>query len=388
VNLGSLAVRGLFRHKFRNTLTIIGVAVAVVTFMLLRTVNTAWSVAADFAAKDRIATRHKMTFVIPLPKRYIDTVRAADGITAATWANWFGAKNPNDPNDFFPSMAVDPQTFLEVYDEAAVPDADRARWFEDRKGALVGDILAKKLNLKVGDRITLEGTIYPGQWDFNISGIYKATRKSLDRSQFLFHWDYLNESVQPYQKDQIGWIVARVDDPGRSAEIATAIDRTFDIQDVQTLSMSERAMNTSFMGMLSGILRALDIVAGIILVILLMILGNTIGMGVRERTHEYGVLKALGFTPSQIALSVVGEATVMGLAAGALGLSIAYPFVNYGIGRWLAENMGGMFPYFEIAPSTAVAGFGAAALLGALSGIIPARRAARLTVTDALRRVA
>src|SRR5262249_46576794 len=160
------------------------------------------------------------------------------------------------------------------------------RWFEDRKGAIVGDVLAKKLGVKVGDKITLQGTIFPGDWQFNIDGIYTAKRKSVDRSQFLFNWDYMNESLAERRKDQIGWIVTRIDDAGRSAAISAAIDKIFDEKDVQTATMSERAMNLGFMATVSALLTALDIVSIIILLIMSMILGNTVAMGVRERTTE------------------------------------------------------------------------------------------------------
>ena len=84
---------------------------------------------------------------------------------------------------------------------------------QDRRGAIIGDILAKKMGWKVGDKVTLQSGIYRGgDWEFTVDGIYTATRKSLDRSQFIFHWDYLNENAPVRMKDQVGWVVARVTD--------------------------------------------------------------------------------------------------------------------------------------------------------------------------------
>jgi putative ABC transport system permease protein len=220
-----------------------------------------------------------------------------------------------------------------------------------------------------------------------VSGIYHATRRSMDRSEFLFHWDYLNQAMPERRRDQVGWIIARVDNPRASGGVSAAIDRAFDVQDVQTLSMSERSMNLSFMGMMSGILAAINAISGVILLILLMLFGNTMSMGVRERTHEYGVLRALGFLPKHVAGFILGEAAALGLAAGVLGLALSYPFVQYGLGRWLEENMGSMVPYFRIEPVTAVQALGFSLLLGVLAAVIPAARASRLTVTDALRRI-
>jgi putative ABC transport system permease protein len=383
-----IAARNLWRNKLRTVLTVLGGAVAILTFVALRTVLSSWSAAADFAAKDRIATRHKVSFVISMPKRYIDDIRAVPGVKQATFMTWFGGKNPKDPNQFFASLGVEPDKVLDVMDEMIVPPDQKQRWLEDKKGAVVGDVLARQLGVKVGDRITLQGSIYPGDWEFNIDGIYTATRKSVDRSTFMFHWSYLNDSLPDARKDEIGWITTRVDDPGRGPAVAAAIDTLFDDKDVQTTTMSERAMNLSFLGMLSAILGALNVISAIILLIMMMLIGNTIAMGVRERTREYGVLRALGFRPGHIRTFIMGEAIVLGLLAGIVGLALSYPLVELGIGRFLEENMGAWFPYFRIAPETAALAVGLAVMLAASAATIPARRAARLAVTDALRRVA
>lgn len=388
MNLVSVAARNVLRNKFRTLLTVIGAAVAVLAFVLLRTVLSAWNVAADHAAKDRIATRHKISFILPLPKRYMDTVREVPGVTEGSFMSWFGAKDPRDANNFFASMAVESKTFFKVYDEMVVSPEDMERWLGDRKGAIVGDVLAARLKVKPGDTVTLEGTIYPGNWQFNVSGIYTTTRKSIDRSQFIFHYDYLNESLPERQRDQIGWMTARIDDPSRSADISAAIDKIFDEKDVQTATMSERAMNLSFMAMMSAVLTALNVVSVIILLIMMMILGNTIAMGVRERTREYGVLRALGFEPKHVRIFIIGEAATIGLLAGFIGLVVSYPIVELGLGRWLEENMGAWFPYFRIEPATMVMAVLLSMGLSLAASLIPAYNASKLSVTDALRRVA
>ncbi|WP_437951177.1 FtsX-like permease family protein [Sorangium sp. So ce296] len=388
MNLVSVAARNVLRNKFRTLLTVIGAAVAVLAFVLLRTVLTAWNVAADYAAKDRIATRHKISFILPLPKRYMATLREVPGVTDGTFMSWFGGKDPRDATNFFGSMAVESATFFKVYDEMVVSPADMERWQADRKGAIVGDVLATRLGVKVGDTVTLEGSIYPGPWQFNVSGIYTASRKSIDRSQFIFHYDYLNESIPERDRDQIGWMAARIDDPSRSAEISAAIDKIFDEKDIQTATMSERAMNMSFMAMMSAVLTALNVVSVIILLIMMMILGNTIAMGVRERSREYGVLRALGFEPKHVRIFIIGEAATTGLLAGLVGLAIAYPIIELGMGRWLEENMGGMFPYFRIDPLTMVMAVLLSMGLSLVASLLPAHQASKLSVTDALRRVA
>jgi putative ABC transport system permease protein len=384
----TLALRNVWRNRFRASLTALGVAVTVVTFVLLRTIIWAYTYGAEVAAKDRVVTRHKVTFVMTLPKRYVDEVRQSPGVARATWANWFGGKDPKHENEFFSTLAVDPQTFFDVYDEMRVP-ADRLEaWRQDRRGAIVGDVVAKKLGWKVGDRVSLSSQIFPGDWEFHVAGIYEATRKSIDRSQFIFHWDYLNDALPPRQRDQVGWVVSRVSDPGRTAEVGVALDRAFDEKDTQTLSQSEGAFNASFLGMFSAVLRAIDAVSLAILLIMMLILGNTVAMGVRERTHEYGTLRAIGFLPKHVAGFVLGEALATGALGGLLGLLLAYPIVEKGMGRFVEENMGGFFPYFQIPPATAALALALALALGALAAAVPAYRASRLNVVDALRRVA
>ncbi len=387
MNLLLLAVRNVRRNTLRNLLTMLGLAVAVVAFVAIRTVLTAWSTASDYAAKDRIATRHKMSFVIPLPRHYADTVREIPGIHAVTWMNWFGAKDPRRPDTFFGNIAVDPGSFLEVYDEITLPPDQKAAWFETKNGAIVGEVLAKELGVKPGDKLTLQGTIFPGSWEFQISGIYKPTRQSIDRMSLYFHWDYLNESLPESRRDKIGWVVSRIDNPVTGPQLAQQIDRIFDEREAPTLTQSERDLNLSFMGMVSGILKALNIVSIVIMLIMLMILGNTIAMGVRERTREQGVLMAIGFSPVQIALPIIGEAVTMGLIGGALGLAFSYPLVQMGMGRWLEENMGAYFPYFRIDPLTALFAVLLCGVLGVLASIVPAWGAAKMNVTDALRQV-
>lgn len=387
MNIVGIGIRNVWRNKTRTGLTVLGGAVAVLAFILLRTVLWAWNVGAEYAAKDRLATRNKISFILPIPKRYVDTVREVPGIKQATWANWFGGKDPKLPNEFFATLAVDPPTFFEVYSEAVVKPDDKARWLEDRRGAIVGDVLARKLGVKVGDKLTLTGTIFPGDWDFNIDGIYEATAKSIDRSQLVFHWNYLNESVPERRRDQIGWIVSRVDHPEDSANITAAVDKIFDEKDIQTTTMSERAMNNSFMAGFSAILTALDIVSIIILLIMMLILGNTIAMGVRERTREYGVLRALGFSPKHVATFVIGEALTIGLLSGLIGVALSYPIVQQGMGRWLEENMGSFFPYFRVNAVTAGVAVLLSVSLAAIASLIPARQASQLSIIDALRRV-
>ncbi len=390
MTLTGLAVRNVFRNTFRTVLTVAGVAVATVAFIFLRTLVSAWTDASTLAVKDRLITRHKITFVMTLPHKYIDELRNIPHVRVATFANWFGAKDPKHDHEFFANFAVDGDTYFKVYDDIVVPPADLETWQHDPQGAIVGNMLAAKMGWKVGDKVSLESGIYPvrPEWDFKIDGIYDTKGRAVDRNSFYFHWKYMNDSQPVERREQIGWIISRVDNPNDTATVAAGVDKVFDEKDTQTLSQDERAFTAGFLAGLSAVLFAVDVISVVILVIMMLVLGNTIAMGVRERTNEYGVLKALGFSGQQIAGFVLGEAVTIALVGGVLGVVFAYPFVELGIGRWLEENMGQFFPYFRVPPVVTALALALAILLGVLAAAIPAWNASRLRVVDALRRVA
>ncbi|MFI5297789.1 MAG: ABC transporter permease [Polyangiales bacterium] len=390
MTLAGLAARNILRSPFRTFLTVMGVVVATITFILLRTVVTAWTAAADYAAKDRVATRHKITFVMTLPKRYIDDVRATPHIREATYANWFGGKDPKHDREFFATIAIDSPTFFKVYDDIVVPPAQLADYMKDPAGAVIGDSLAKTMGWKVGDKVILQSGIYANQadWEFHIRGIYDVKSKAVDRQTLYFHWDYLDKTLPPSRAGHIGWIVSRVDDPAKTADIAVALDKSFDDREIQTLSQDEHAFQASFLAGFSAVLTALNLVSGVILVIMLLVLGNTIAMGVRERTSEYGAMKALGFTGGHIVFFIVTEALLTAVIGGVIGIGVAVPFVNQGLGRWLEEHMGNLFPHFRVEPVSIVLALSITFLFGAFAAVIPALSASRLKVVDALRRVA
>jgi putative ABC transport system permease protein len=363
------------------------VVVAILTFVLLRTLIWSWTAAIEQSSTDRIGIRHRISFTKSMPKKYLQEVRDTPGVTAAAYATWFAGKYPKRENDFFATIAVEPTDFLNVFDELRVLAGSAADWKQNRRGVLVGDSLAKKHGWKVGDKVLLRGTIYPGDWEFEISGIYTALRASVDRSTFYFHWGYLNDALPARTKDQIGWIAARIGAAAGTADICRRVDDKFAERDVQTTCMSAKAMEAEKRGMLSALLRAIDVVSIVILLIMTAILGNTIAMGVRERTSEYGMLRALGFMPKQIVLFVLGESLVIGMLGAGLALLISYPFVNGLVGRFLEENMGFFFSEFSVQPLLAVQAIAIALLLSAVAGAIPAYSTTRLSAVDALRRV-
>ncbi|HSK03085.1 MAG TPA: ABC transporter permease [Kofleriaceae bacterium] len=391
MNIGTYPARNLFRRRGRTILTLIVIAVTVLIFSLLRTVDHAWKVGAEEAAKDRLATRHKVSITMQLPRRYIDDVRdpaKVPGIKAATWANWFAGKDPRERVPFFAAFAADHLSWFDVMDEMQVEPAVLEAWKQTNNGAILGDVLAKALGVKVGDDLTITSDIYPGDWKFRVVGIYTPLRKTVDRNSLVFRWDFLNNDPRSeFTKEQIGWIMSRIDDPSKSAEISRRLDKLFDERDDQTVTMSERAFQLSFLGGFSAILSAFDLVSAVILLIMLLILANTVSMSVRERTHEYGVLRAIGFSPRYVFGFILGEAVLIALLGGVLGALLTMGLINGALGPALEDNMGAFFPYFRTPMAVIGMALAGAVAIGVISGLAPAIGASRRKVTDALRRI-
>lgn len=369
-------------------MTILGVAVAVLIFSMIRTVVVAFNAGADEAAKDRLATRHKISITMQLPKRYIEEVRGTAGIDAATWAVWFGAKDPKKRTPFFAGFAADHNTWFDVMDEMSVPPEQLAEWKSTPNGTILGDVLAKTLQVKIGDRLVINSDIYPGDWEFKVVGIYTPLRRTVDRNSMVFRWDYLNNDERAkWSHEQIGWVMSRIKDSKQSAALSRQIDKMFEERDDQTVTMSERAFQLSFLGGFSALLKAFDYVSAVILIIMMLILANTIAMGVRERTHEYGVLRAVGFRPGHILGFIIGESVLVAVVGGLAGVGITMLLVNGVIGPFIENNMAAFFPYFSTPMSVMLMALGFAVVLGTLAGLIPAYLASRLKLTDALRRI-
>jgi putative ABC transport system permease protein len=388
MNAGTYVRRNLRRRPGRTILTVLVVMFTVLIFCAIRTFIVSFTSGADQAQADVLAVRHKVSITMQLPKHYIDTLRTVPGVRVATWANWFGAKDPKERLPFFAGFAVDQDSFFEVQDAMKVAPEELAAWKQTPSGAILGDQLAKAFNVKVGDRLVVNSDIYPGDWEFKVVGIYTPVRSTADRTSLIFRWDYLNNDPRAvFSKEHIGWMIARVTDPGGSAEIARRIDARFDGNDDQTLTMSERAFALSFLGGFAAVLGAFNWVSLVILLIMALILANTIAMSVRERTHEYGVLRAIGFAPARILGFIIGESLLIAVVGGVLGIAITSLVINHAVGPLMAENMSGAFANFFTPGWVFGVALGAAAALGLIAGVLPAVLASRLKITDALRRV-
>jgi putative ABC transport system permease protein len=366
-------------------MTVFAMAVTLVAFVTLRSVSEAWTRQVQETPNNRVVSRHKIGWSQSLPLNYAEEVRQMPGVRQAMGGRWAGLKHPTHTTGWFEATAVQAAPFVAMHYELVAPEAQKQAFLADRRGVLISQELAEEFGLKLGDTFHLLGTFLPGDWEFAVRSIYTSTRHGFAQRAIWFHYEYFNERLPPDEKDRIGIISAEVIDPSQGAEIARAIDLHFDGGDDQTYTQEDQALNASFVGMFGALLEAIDVVSVLILGIVAMLIGNTIAMGVRERTQEFGVLRAIGFRPKHIVGLVLGESALLGFAGASFGLLLAYPLVKGGVGRFLKETM--ELPAVELQASSALMALGLGVLLALLGALGPAYRTTQLSVVGSLRHV-
>src|SRR2546422_2172006 len=380
-----LVVKNALRHKLRTTLTIVGIVVAISAFGLLRTVIDAWYAGANASSSARLITRNAVSLVFSLPLTYAQRIRQMPGVTAVSWANWFGGVYVTERN-FFPQFAIDAPTYLDMYPELLLAPEQKKAFLLDRQGCIVGRKLADQFGWKVGDQIPLRGTIFPGTWTFNLRGIYDGADKTTDQSTMFFHWQLLNETLKrnfPRRADQAGVYIAQLADPTQAAAVSEAIDATFKNSLAETLTETEKAFQLSFVAMTEAILLAIQAVSFVVIVIIMAVMANTMAMTARERGTEYATLKALGFGGGFVALLIFGESLLIAAIGGGAGIALTFPLANA-----FREALGTFFPVFYVSDETVGLQLGAALVVGVVAAVFPAWRASRLPVVEGLRAIA
>ena len=378
-----LIFKNTLRHKLRTTLTILGIAVAVIAFGLLRTVVTAWSVGVEASSANRLITRQAVSFIFPLPYAYRDKIAAVPGVEEVTFSNWFQGVYI-DKNQFFARLAVDANTIFDVYPEFVLPPEELADFKKEKNSCVIGSDIAKKYNLKIGDVMNIEGDIYPGQWDFVVRGIYKPKYKTTDATQMFFHWDYVDDRMReeaPARAGDVGWYVVKISDPSRSAEISEKIDALFKNSPAETKTETERAFQQGFLASTSAIITSMNVLSFVIIGIIMLVLANTMIMSARERTREYAVFKTLGFSAKHLVGLIMGESLFIAMLGGGIGLFLTFPLIA-GFAQVIPK---GFFPVFEIEPITIVLAVSAAIIIGIVSAIFPIQRALSTRIVDGFR---
>ena len=383
----SIIFRNAFRHRLRSILTVAGIATAVMAFGILRTIIGAWNAGVTSASTNRMIVRHRVSFIFPLPITDLQQLQRVAGVTGVSWSNWFGGVygDPNDFKNFWPRLAVDPATYFTLYPEFMVPPDQFAAFQRDRNACIIGRKLAAQKGFKIGDVISMDGDIFPGRWEFVVRGIYTGKDPSVDETQMFFQWEYLSEQVkqrEPGRNVDAGWYILKVANAGDMPTVSATVDSAFTNSQAPTKTESERAFQQGFVSMSSAIITSLKVISFVIIAIILLVLGNTIVMAVRERTREYAILKTLGFTGRHVATFILGESLIIGLAGGVLGLALTYPIVQ-GVSHALPT----MFPVIGVSVLTVVLVLAVAALSGLAAAALPAVRAVRLSIVNGLRTV-
>lgn len=370
----------LFRRKRRTLLTALSVAAALFLLATLRSVLTTLEEAAKVGSEKRMITRNAISIVFFLPQSYYERLRAVPGVKSVSWANWFGGIY-RDPRDFFAQFAIKAESYFPMVPEILVPEDQGKAFLAERTGAVVGRRLMERFGWKLGENVTLRGTIYPGDWAFTIRAVYTSTSPGFQEDAMFFHYEALSERFREFV--QPNWYVLELEHPSLAASVARTIDDMFRNSPAATRTETERAFQTSFVTMYGNVGFLLSAIGMAVFFAILLVAANTMMTSARERTHEVAVLKTLGFGDGLLFGLVVAEALVIALSGALLGIAGAKLLFE------LTEFQGaGFLPGFAIRWDTVALGLLAALLLGVVSSAVPAWQAARLPVAQTLRRVA
>lgn len=378
-----LVFKNAMRHKLRAFLTILGMAIAVIAFGILRTVVTAWYAGLDATSVDRLVVRQSVSFIFPLPYAYKEKIEQIPGVSTVTFQNWFGGTYI-DKDHFFPRMAVDHETFFNVYPEFMLTADELELFKKERNSCVLGRDIAKQYNIKRGDVVTLDGDIFPGRWDFVVRGIYEPKTKSVDATQMFFHWDYLDERMKqeaPVRAGEVGWYVVQIKNPAEAGNISARIDALFKNSPAETKTETERAFAQGFISSVGAIITAMNIMSFVIVGIIMLVLGNTMIMSARERTREYSVLKTLGFSAKHLWGLIMGESLIISFLGGGLGLLLTFPIIA-GFEQVIPKNF---FPIFKLEPVTVILSLSATLIIGIAAAIFPVHRALTTKIVEGFR---
>jgi putative ABC transport system permease protein len=382
-----LVWRNLLRRKVRTIFTVLSIFIAFLLFGVLMAIRMAFSMGVDMAGQGRLMTIDKVSIINPLPASYENQIKQVEGVKEVTHANWFGGYYQDIRNQFA-TFATDPESWLRVYPkEYEVPEDQKKAWIADRTGAMVGSDTAKKYGWKVGQRVPVQGTIYRrpdgGPWEFTIDAIYDSTQKGADKTQFLFNYQYLRETIPEASgfRDRYNWYVFTIDDPDRAPQVAAKIDAMFANSPSETKTNTEKAFVSDWAKQVGDIGKIMMWIVAMALFTILLVAGNTMALAIRERTNELAVLKTLGFGDGRILRMVLLESLLIAAVGGGLGLVVSYMIITA-----MGDPTGGLLPVFFFPPNDVVLGAFLVIALGLAAGLLPALQAGRLRIVDALRR--
>ncbi len=379
--------RNLLRRKFRTVFTVGAIFFAFLLFGVLMAIRAAFNMGVDIAGQGRLMVIDKVSIINPLPASYESQIKLIDGVTDTTHANWFGGYYQDVKNQFA-TFATEPASWLRIYaKEFDLPEDQKKAFLADRTGAIVGADTAKKYGFKVGQRVPLNGTIYRrpdgGPWEFTIDGIYDSKIKGADKTNLIFHYEYLRETIPERSglRDRYNWYVFTIADPDRAPQIAAKIDAMFANSPSETKTNTEKAFVSDWAKQVGDIGKIMMGIVAMAMFTILLVSGNTMAQAIRERTNELAVLKTLGFSEGRILSMVLLESVMIAVVGGGLGLALSFAFITA-----TGDPTHGMLPAFYFPTPSLLLGITLVVVLGIASGILPAWQASRLRIVDALRR--
>jgi putative ABC transport system permease protein len=378
MTLTRFVTKSAFRNKRRSLLTIASISVSLVLLSIMLSIWRSFYI--DKGAPDsalRIMTRHKVSLANFLPIYYRDKIRAVPGVVHVVPMTWFGGKYKDDkPENFFAQFATDPEEYFDVAADKIMPPDQLAAWKRDRAGCVVDSVLASKHHWKIGDRIVLQGSIFPTNLELTLRGIYTIDPPN---SALYFHAKYLEESVNWF-KDSAGFYFTRVDRPENMPRAAHAIDEVFHSTPTPTKSESEQAFTLDFIATLGNVKAFILSICGAVVFTTLLVCANTMAMSIRERTREVAVLRTLGFTRPSILKLLLSESIAISLIGGIAGV-----LFGTGLIKMMSRPGIGLPVSMHMTAATALVVMLVAAFVGVISGLIPSYRASNLGIVDALR---
>jgi putative ABC transport system permease protein len=383
-----LIVANLLRRKIRTTLSILSFAVALILFYVLAMVQLVFEPGSLQGGVGRLLVLNRVSVILPLPVAYRQQMLHIPGVKGVTYATWFGGVYQDERNPFV-QFAVGADSWRPLFPEYNIADDQWKAFVEDREGAFVGEQTAQRFHWKIGDRIPLKGTTYPGIWEFNIRGIYSGKTPDTDTTVFWLHWDLLNEQVEDKShKNLVGWYTVGLDGPEDADRVIKAIDSQFANSAWETKSATENEAVSSYARSMGNIRPLVMGVGVVVFFTLLLVGGNTVAIAVRERYGEIAIMKAMGFTDRFMLTLVILESLTIALLGGATGVGLAQLLVM-GLAKLVAtygDPTNGILQYFHLPTDVAIKAFAITLFVGFISGVIPAVSAMRLVVVDGLRR--
>jgi putative ABC transport system permease protein len=381
-----LVTKNLGKHKLRFALTVASLAVAIFLLCVLRSLVVAMNAGVADAAANRVIVQSKVSLFVMLPQAYGPKLAQVEGVESVVRWNWFGGYY-QDPSNFFAQFATDPKELFDVYPELYLVDGAKEDFLTNRKSCLVGAETAAKYGKKVGDTFPIIGALYPttdgSPWDFQIAGLYRSKKKSLDENTLFFHFEYMEKSLESgvaTGPSGVGIYVLKLKPGVQQVDVMSAVDALYENGPQVVQATSESEFQAQFVSMVGNVPLLVSSIGGGVMIAILLAVLNTMLMSAREQTQDIGVLKALGFTDGSVfALLLVQSFVLCGLG-GLSGILLAK-----GAEPGIAKAIGSMFPGFQVTMPTILEAVTATAAIGFLAGIAPALRARSLTVVDALR---